>query len=362
MKILAIVITLLSTTLLEQSRIEAEEAEPIPKVVFSPITQEQLDLFLDSVRTANPLDIPPPRKNDSVDPNLAGFWAGSKVEVFSDIRQITLRFRRRIDELLAASKTNDYDTNTLLEAFDIIVDPSERWLTVTHSHQVDKQRSDGLRVRIDRPARESVSPFLKGQGESSAYFVIPPFKDGASLWGMFVCPRRMVQARLPGGLSGVVLSSSPYELSEVKFELQARADAVMSTAGQDGEAKAELKVSKNLPESTFSTDTSISTVPKVSVHFKPATPIDFFRFAPYKEVQEGVQLSLALTNKAGYRRTQQVSHALYIQKFIEPPPITIVADRKRVVSDEGDCYVLMDFAYRWVEYSKETSGKPLSGG
>jgi hypothetical protein len=323
-----------------------------PRVVIEPLSEEQIDTFLDSIRSRNPFALTPPHTSDKIDPNLGSLWSGSTVTAQSDIREIVLRFRRRTEDLLAAANSSTYDPNQLLESFDITIDPSNRWLSYVHSHPERRQDVSGLQTRVDRPMLDTLSPFIRGQRESGVYYVIPPFEDTSKLWGVLVCPRRVVKAKLPGGLSGVGLEPSPYELSEVKFTSSAEAQVTMSTAGQKGRAQTLLKVSKGLPDSRFFVDTSVSTLPRAVIEYKPLMPADFFRFAPHSMVQEGLELEVEMTTKAGYRKVQHFGQAIYLRKFTEPPPTTVVAEGKRVVSDSGDCYIVMDFSYSWTTYSK----------
>lgn len=322
------------------------------RVVIEPLSEEQIDTFIDSMRSRVPFALRAPHASDKIDPNLSSLWSGSTVSAQTDIREIVLRFRRRTEDLLAAAKSSSYDPNQLLEYFDISIDPSNRWLSYQHSHPERRQDAGGLQTRVDRPMQDTFAPFIKGQRESGVYYVIPPFEDTSRLWGVLVCPRRVTKAKLAGGLSGVALEPSPYELSEVKFTASAEAEVTMSTAGQKGRAQTLLKLSKGLPDSRFFVDTSLSTLPRASIQYKPLMPTDFFRFAPHPMVQEGVELEVEMTTKAGYQKVQHFGQAIYLRKFTEPPPTTVVAEGKRVVSDSGDCYIVMDFSYSWTTYSK----------
>jgi hypothetical protein len=322
------------------------------RVVIEPLSEEQIDTFLDSIRSRAPFILTPPYTSDKIDPNLGMLWSGSTVSARSDIRDIVLRFRRRTEDLLAAANTKDYDPNLLLESFDISIDQNNRWISYVHSHPEGRKDAGELQTRVDRPMLDTLSPFIRGQRDSGVYYVIPPFEEPSKLWGVLVCPRRITKAKLPGGLSGVALEPSPYELSEVKFTASAEAEVTMSTAGQKGRAQTLLKISKGLPESRFFVDTSVSTLPRAVIEYKPLMPADFFRFAPHSMVQEGVKLEVEMSTKAGYQKVQHFAQAIYLRKFTEPPPTTVVAEGKRVVSDSGDCYIVMDFSYAWTTYSK----------
>jgi hypothetical protein len=334
---------------------EAQSSSPSSKVApaeFPPISRDQMDTFLDSVRSSVQFDLSSPKESQRIDPNIAGIWAGSSTRIETDIRQVTLRFRRKVDEVIAASQTEGYDANHLLDQFDFSIDPGERWMVFQHSNAELRGDADGFRFRSDKPSRETRSPFIRGQKESSLYLAIPPYKDPTKTWGILVCPRRIGKKTGSGGLIEYALSQSPYELSEVFLSYSARADATMSTAGQDGLVKLTLQVSKSLPETSHPSDEAVSSVPQASLTYKPQTPIDFFRFAPFDKVQEGGLFEVAMVNKAGYERKQFYSHALYVEKFLEPPPTTVVADAHRVSSDTGECYVVLDFRYAWTEYLK----------
>ncbi len=324
----------------------------LPPAMFSAISRDQLDIFLDSVRSGVQFELSSPKETQRIDPNVAGIWAGSSTRVETDIRQVILRFRRKTDEVIAASQVEGFDTSTLLEQFDLAVDPGERWFVFQHSNAELRGDAAGFRFRSDKPSKGTRSPFIHGQKESSIYLAIPPYKDPSTTWGILVCPRRIGKKVGPGGLTEYELSQSPYELSEASFSYSAKADATMSTAGQDGLVKINLQLSKSLPETAQPIDQAISSVPRASLSYKPQTQMDFFRFAPFDKVQEGGLFEVAMVNKAGYERKQFYSHALYIQKFLEPPPTTVVADAHRVRSDTGECYVVVDFRYSWTEYVK----------
>jgi hypothetical protein len=200
--------------------------------------------------------------------------------------------------------------------------------------------------------KESLSPFVRGQKESAVYYGIPPYDNASELFGILVCPRRATKATLPGGLSGVALLPSPYELTEVMVTPDAKGEAVMSTAGQLGKTGVYLEVSEALPPSKFFEDVSVSSMPRATTYYKPVTPIDFFRFAPAATAQQGVLMRVEMTNKAGYHRVQRYGEGVFVRKFQEPPPISVVADGKRVASDNGDCYIVVNHKYSWVTYEK----------
>ena len=332
------------------------------RMTLPPLTDEQVDLFLDSLRSSIPLRFPPPHESQRVDSNISGLFAGSQVKISTDISRIVLRFRRRTEDLLAAANTQDYDPNTLLESFDVTINLSDSWLELQHSNPELRRDFDGFRIRLDRKMKESMSPFVRGQKESAVYYGIPPYSDASELFGILVCPRRVTKATLAGGLSGVALLPSPYELSEVMIMPDAKAEAVMSTAGQLGKTGTYLELTDALPPSRFFEDVSISSMPRAGTYYKPISPIDFFRYAPANAVQQGILMRVEMTNKAGYQRVQRFGEGVFIRKFQEPPPINVVADGKRVASDNGDCYIVVDHRYSWVTYEKLPSETALRAG
>lgn len=355
---------------LAQEETLAPEASPSPenkgvsqvqgRIVIDPISQEQFDLFLDSIRSSTPLRLPQPKLTHRVDSNTAGIWAGSTTTVDSAITDLTLRFRRKAGELVAPSVADaaDVSIDQLLEGFELVLKRDDKSLFIQHSKPELRSDLYGVKVRIHKPNVPARTPFFRGQRDSGMYISVPPFADPKRAWGVLVCPRRLVKEQLTHrGLPEYILGPSPYELSEVKMNFTSKSDATMSTGGGEGRLKIQLDLTKDLPDGRFSFDQSVSAMPRATFMYQPKTPMDFFRFAPYKDVQQGGILSVEMENKVGYLRRQNFANVLYLHKMTEPSPISVVANGRRVSKDLGECYAVVVHQYDWMEY--ERNGKPL---
>jgi hypothetical protein len=335
---------------------EGEGGENLAPVTFDPLTQDQYDTFLDSLRSRTPLKFPPHKASQKVDSATAGVWAGSKEKVESIGSKIVLRFRRKTAELVSPSMTGGVAGDQLLESWDLFLDLKEGWLFIKHGSPARAQDIDGLRAKVDTTKFGTRTPFIRGARDANLYMAIPPYEDYTTTWGLLVCPRRLVRESASElGVPEYVLGPSPYELSEASFDFQMRGDGLMSTAGQEGRTAMWLQTSSNLPRGAYNFDESVSSMPKVSVYYKPREAVDFFRFAPYDEIQEGALLTSQMHNRAGYLRRHMFAHVFHVKKMIEPSPVKVVAEGKKVVRDEGECYVVLMNKYSWMEYAKKVA-------
>lgn len=327
--------------------IETSEAE-----LFKPLTVDQLDQFIDSVRSSVHLNTPRQHESQIVDSTTSGLWAGSKTKVNSTLGALTLTFRPKMQALLDLANAGDSTGSALLESFEITVRPEPERLFVKHSNVLDRHDQSGFYARLDRLKGATPLSFVGGQKQSGVYFAIPVPTDPSSNWGLFICPRHVGDIHYTGG-KGIELTQSSYELSEAAFTLSADASGIPATAGQRGRAKVQMFVSAGLPQPKVPVDEAVSTMPSALIEYSPATPFDSFRFAPFSDVQQGIVTLVEMQNKAGYIRRQFFAHQRMIHKTDEPSPVSLVIKRQRVSNDIGECYIIIEQKYSWSTYDKQ---------
>jgi hypothetical protein len=325
-------------------------AEERPALEIAPLTQAHMDLLFDSLRSSSVLALPALKSSQEVDPNISGVWSGSKTKVSLSMSEVTLRFRRKVDELVAAAQTGKDLTHELLESFDVVVKATPYRVELRHSHAESAYDSEGLWVPAQSTKPKTLAPFISGQKDSGVYIAVLPIANRDSEWAAYVCPRKTTQER---GRAAVRLSPSMYELFEAKVSVAAEADVRMSTAGQEGKVKVSLDLSKDLPPSSLAEDESVSTAPRALFKYKPEAPSDFFRFKPQNNVQQGALVMVEMHNKAGYVRRQFFSRYLYIHKTEEQTGFPVFVGSKRATTDTGECYVVVEQASSWTEYDKK---------
>jgi hypothetical protein len=326
---------------------------------IAPLTQAQNDILVDSLRSSAVLALPPLETSQVVDPNISGIWAGSKVNVSLSLGEVSLRFRRKVDELVAATQAGQDLTRESLESLELVVHAKPYRMELRHSNPESVSDAQGVWVPLETHRPQTVVPFIAGQKNSGLYVAVLPTAKRIDQWAVFVCPRKVTFERKTGALG---LSPSVYELFEAKVSAAAEAEAVMSTGGQEGRMKVSLHVSKDLPPSSATEDEAVSAVPRVQIKYKPQSPFDFFRFKPHTDVQQGILLMLEMQNKVGYVRKQHFSRYLYIHRTEEQTGVPVFYGNKRATADTGECYVLVEQANSWASYDKISDGASSSGG
>jgi hypothetical protein len=324
-------------------------ADERPALEIATLTQTQIDLLIDSLRSSARLTLPPSKASQVVDANTSGIWAGSKTKVSLAMSEVTLRFRRKLEELVAAAQSGKDLTYDLLESFDVTVKADLSRMGMRHSNPERAFDAQGVWVSTYTTKPQTLVPFVSGQKDSGVYAAILPTANRDNQWAMYVCPRKVVRDRRTAAVS---LMPSLYELFEAKVEVSAEAEAIMSTGGQEGKVKLSMSLTKDLPPSGLAEDESISAVPRAALKYKPQTPFDFFKFKPHADVQQGVQVAVEMQNKVGYIRRQFFRRSLYLHKSEEQTGVPVYVDNRRAVTDSGECYVVVEMASAWTEYDK----------
>lgn len=335
------------TAVATTSSIETSEAD-----LFKPLSADQLDQFIDSVRSSVHLDTPKQHQSQLVDATTSGLWAGSKTKVNSTLGALKLTFRPKMQALLDLANAGDSTGSALLESFEITIRPEPERLFVKHSDVLDRHDQSGFYARLDRLKGATPLSFVGGQKQSGVYFAIPVPTEPTNNWGLFICPRHVGDIHYTGG-KGIELKPSAYELSEAAFTLYAEASGTPATAGQRGRAKVQMFLSSGLPQPKVPVDDAVSTMPSALIEYAPATPFDSFRFAPFSDVQQGIVTLVEMQNKAGYIRRQFFAHQRMIHKTDEPSPVSLVIKRQRVSNDIGECYIIIEQKYSWTTYDKQ---------
>ncbi len=327
-------------------------AQVPPDDLFKPMTTDQIDQFVDALRSNIPLAIRPQNSSQQVDSDLAGLWAGSKTKVESSMGPLVLRFRPKTDVLLSLADVGGVAEKTVLDYFDVTVTMKGGRVVVEHSHFSDRRDVGGVLSRIDRLKDPTRSAFIQGQKQSGFYVSIPTARDPMASWGFMVCPREM-SVEFLGGSRSISLKPSSYELSEVMSTADMSVQSTLATAGQKGKVSVQLFASPGLPEPKSKRDEAVSTVPTGALLYSPATPFDFSRFAPSHDVQLGLVALVEMQNKVGYIRRHYFSHQRLLHRTDEPSPVKLVIGRTAVRSDLGDCYMVFEQRYSWMTYDKQ---------
>jgi hypothetical protein len=325
------------------------QSEERPALEIAPLTQLQEDILFDSLRSDAVLALPALKTSQVVDPNIAGVWAGSKTSVVMKMSEVTLRFRRKVEELVAAAQTGKDLTNELLESFELVLRAQAERIELRHSHSERQYDSQGVWVPIRSRHPKTLVPFIPGKKGSGVYVAVLQTEDRDNNWGVFVCPRGVSRE---GTKKALHLNPSYYELFEAKVGMEVDAEVRRSTSGQPGRVKVTLDLSSGLPPSRVATDESISALPRGLVKYKPKLAFDFFKFKPNTSVQQGALVTAELHNKAGYLRRQFFSRYLYLHRTQEQTGVPVFLIEGRAVNDTGECYVVVEQANSWMEYDK----------
>lgn len=330
----------------------SSEAQESPRITFSPMTQDDLDRFRDSLKNNVPLVSHPPRQSQRVDSNTEGIWSGSETDVQTNIEEVVLRFRPSTEEVLARSITTQNESKALLEYVDLKLSYKYPQITFIHSHPQDGREVGGFEAKVIRKDIPTRVRMIVGQRESTMYVAVPPFNTPAELWGLYICPRIFkYQSVGRTGTRVMSLEPSPYSLSEVKLTASAVGSATLEASRGKARAGISLQLSSDMPQSMDADDLSISAVAEPKVTYRPKFPFDFFRFAPQTDIQQGLNMVVELQNRTGKIRRQNFSHVLSVHKSNEPSPVSVMAGGVRPTSDTGDCYIVQVQKYSWKEFA-----------
>lgn len=325
---------------------------------IEPLTSEQVDIFLDSLRAGSEYVLPPIHTSQKVDPSIAGIWAGSEFTSQSDFGDIVLRFRPTMEARLA--RMTEGQREILVDSVDVIVKRTLKGIVIQHTLAGSADERAGLVAKLSSqklyPTR---TEFVHGARDSGMYFSVPPllFEHVDQGWGLLICPRSYSAgtASRAGG-SSISLLQSPYELAEVKISLTGRASASISTGVSKERLALTLMPTGNLPASGHGSDEVVALSPYLSLIYRPETPFDFFRFAPKSSIQEGLLVAGEMQNKVGHLKRLYFANALYIQKLDLPARVPVYIKGQRIANDTGSCYVLLTQKTQWSEYDKLPPG------
>ncbi len=334
-----------------------------PSIEVEPLSREQIDIFFDSLRASSPYTPPPVRLSQKVDAAIAGIWSGVVFDPVGEIADLTLRFRPSIEERLKRAETGE-STNQLAESVDLTIRLVLKGLQFSHSMAKDPLMSAGFLSPLKIDARgKTRTAFIRGAQDSGMYLSVPPMlsPEAEENWGVLICPRtaRVVKNKSLGQMQ-LELSSSPYELSEIKMTTTANASARMPTLNSKERLKMAIATTDHVPAAVVAEDEEISVSPSLQVAYHPSAAVDFFRFAPNTNIQQGPRIMSETENQAGHIRRAYFATTLYVQKLMEPSPVSVVINAARVARDEGACYIVQRRKTRWAEYDKATSTPSMS--
>jgi len=323
-------------------------AEKTSVIEVPPLSSSQIDLLFDSLRSSTPLRLVASDVAPAVDPNVSGIWAGSKVSITSAVNEVVLRFRRKIEKLVAAAQGVGAMSAQTLESFDLTVRITERQTRLSHSHPASEADARGLSIDFFQLKPQTVAPFIPGVKGSGAYVAVLPTSNSSEQWGVFVCPRDVRS----DPKRGLVFDPSVYELSEVKVRVVGRVEAQMSTAGNEGQMRTSVALSRDLPPSSLVSDEVKSARPWLQLEYRPKTDFEFFRFKPHSDVQQVLSFYVQMHNRAGHIRNQVFKRIVYVHRTEDPIGIPVFYGRTRPATDNGECYIVANHAYSRIEYDK----------
>lgn len=326
-------------------------------IAVEPLSREQIDIFFDSLRASSPYTPPPVRLSQKVDATTSGIWSGAVFDPEGEIVDLTLRFRPSIEERLKRAEGGG-STNQLAESVDLSIRLGPKGLQLSHSMAKDPMMSSGFLSPLKLDARgKTRTAFVRGAQDSGMYLSIPPMlsAEAAENWGILVCPRaaQIVKSKSLGQMQ-LELSSSPYELSEIKVTMTANASARVPTLNSKERLKMLISTTEHVPAATVAEDEEISVSPSLQVAYHPSATAEFFRFAPSTSTQQEVRIMSETENQVGHIRRAYFATTLYIQKLMEPSPVSVLVNGARVGRDEGACYVVQRRKTRWAEYDRAT--------
>lgn len=342
------------------TQVETSVSAPSP-IVVEPLAREQIDIFFDSLRASSPYTPPPVRVSQKVNAAISGIWSGVVFDPEGELGELTLRFRPSIDERLKRAETRE-STIQLAESVDLTIRLGLKGLQFSHSMAKDPLLSSGFLAPLKLDNRgKTRTAFIKGAQDSGMYLSVPAMfsTEAAEDWGVLICPRaaRFAKNKELGHMQ-LELVSSPYELSEIKMTMTANASSRMPTLNSKERLKMAIATTDHMPAATMAEDEEISVSPSLQVAYHPNAAIDFFRFAPHTSIQQGLRIMSETENQAGHIRRAYFATTLYVQKLMEPSPVSVVIDANRVARDEGICYVVQRRKTRWAEYDKTAPTRP----
>lgn len=338
----------------EQVSRQADEQEA--RVSFDALRRDQIDSVFDSLRGGSLFSMPPIHQSQTVDPNIAGIWAGTSTNVETELGEITLRFRPTIEARLARNEKSD-SSALLAEKVDVRIRMSPKGLFIVHELAKNNLERAGIlaEIHIERPSPTRTA-YVSGNRDSGMYFAVPSMirADTEKTWGMLMCPRvAKLAQKTRGAPLHLEFLPSPYELSEVQLSYTASGSVRIPSSTYKHKLKMNLGITSELPATIEPKDEVVSQAPSLRMLYRPATPFDFFRFAPKSSIQEGLLTRVEMQNQAGHIRIQYIGNVLFVHKISEPSPISVVFEGKRAARDEGYCYVLVADKPTWVEYDKK---------
>lgn len=345
------IVVLCAGVLIGLTPLSAQEVSPTstPGVIFEPLSSERLDTFYGSLRAHTVFSLPESHPTPVVDPLISGIWAGSSTDFESQLGEVTLRFRPRVEARLTS--------DALAESVDVRVAIVPKGLSITHTLAQNSIDRTGILAKFSSQRQSSTrTTFVPGESQSGMYFSVPPmFAVGAQrAWGVLVCPRELKVTRVsPAGHGYIELLPSPYELTEWNVSLSARVNATVSSASDKQRLSARLGVSGDLPEPITGADEVISKAPTIALSYRPAREFDFIKFAPKSHAEEGVRATIEMQNKAGYLRRQYFEHVVHVLKSTEPSPISVIVNATQPRKNEGVCYVLISTREAWKEFERQ---------
>lgn len=328
---------------------------------FPPITRSAMDYFFDKLRAGGHFNPPPLRASQIVPRNTVGIWAGVRTSVVSSVGVITLRFRPTDDARLARAENNT-NLPKLAESFDVQLEHKGREFVIRHSLAQDSRTRRGLVVGLDSVKLSPVlTEFVKAYRDAGMYFAWPPVlrESAENAWSLLICPRtpKFVQKRR-SEQAQLELHHSPYELREIHFELTATVNARIPPTDRPERISVVLVPSGKLPQAGQNQDEVISLSPNLEVPYRPLSSFEFIKIPPLVgHVQEGMLARIETENPAGYIRRQHHSHVIYVHRFQEPSPVSVIIGDKRVLRDEGSCYVVSEQRSVWNEYDRVVKEK-----
>lgn len=333
---------------------------PVSSLAIAPLSREQIDIFFDSLRASSPFTPPPIQSSQRVDPAISGIWSGAVFDPEGEISDIVLRFRPSIDERLKRAESGK-STAQLAEHVDVSMRLGPKGLQFAHSMAKDPLMSSGFLSPLKLDARSKTrTAFVRGAQDSGMYLSVPPMlsPEAAESWAVLICPRaaEVVKNKTTGALQ-LELTSSPYELSEVKMSMISNASARVPTLNTKERLKMRIETTEHVPASVVAEDEEFSVSPSLQVSYHPISTPDFFRFAPNVSTQQGLRITSETENPAGHIRRAYFTTMLYIQRLNEPSPVSVIINGTRVGRDEGACYVVQRRKSRWAEYDKVPSSR-----
>lgn len=355
---LVVVLTLAGagSVVAQDAAVPSPKAETVERASFEPLTREQIDYLFDSLRANSAYQPPPFRLSQRVSADVAGIWAGSGMQVESDLGEIVLRFRAMVEARLQRQSTPS-KSEALVDQFEIRIQLSRKGFLIVHPLAAEASARAGLVAPIQLLKRSPTrTTYVQGARDTGMYLSLPSLllEEAQHGWALLMCPRvaSFVPNRKTGG-SDLQLLPSPYELSEAKFSITAFAQSKIETTSKKERLATSLAVTEQLPDTIDGKDELYALTPNLAIRYRPVAPFDFFRVAPKDSIQGGVLFKTEMENPVGHVRRDFYSHVLYLQKINEPATIPVTLQGTRPVKDSGPCYIVLSQKTEWKEYDKK---------